>query len=264
MKIAIASTSSAPTESEIRLSTELGFPLIELPPPHSPNEVKSEVKNEVNDFDYVLTYRDQKLQLQNISNATPGELCVDFLDARLNYRANSAIRGQNIVKALGIKGSDRPVVLDATAGLGKDAFLMASLGCKVTLLERSAVVHALLADGLTRVGYGDETSAILARMDLHLGDLLKFTADSQQFDVVYLDPMFEARRKTAKVKKDMAFLQNLLGHQTDGAEMLAAAKRLASKRVVVKRAKLSPHLDLDKPDIEFKGSSSRYDVYLIN
>ena len=256
MKIAVVSTGSESAESANLLSTELGFPLIELPPSYSPSEA--------GDFDYLLSYRAQKLQLQNVSNAALGELCVDFLDARLNHRANSAIRSQNIAKALGIKGAKRPAVLDATAGLGKDAFLMASLGCKVSLLERSAVVHALLADGLTRAGYGEEISTILQRMDLHLGDLLEFVADARQFDVVYLDPMFEARRKSAKVKKDMALLQNLLGHQTDGAELLAAAKLLASRRVVVKRAKLSPHLGVDKPDIEFKGSSSRYDVYLIN
>jgi 16S rRNA (guanine1516-N2)-methyltransferase len=154
--------------------------------------------------------------------------------------------------------------LDATAGLGKDAFLIASLGCEVSLLERSAVVHALLADGLARTGYyGEEIGAILGRMKLHFGDLLEFVADSQQFDVVYLDPMFPERRKSAKVKKDMAALQQLLGHQADGAELLDCAKLLAKKRVVVKRAKLSPHLGSGKPDIEFKGSSSRYDVYII-
>ena len=100
-------------------------------------------------------------------------------------------------------------------------------------------------------------------MNLHFGDLMEFVADSKQFDVVYLDPMFPERRKSAKVKKDMAALQQLLGHQTDGAELLDYAKLLAKKRVVVKRAKLSPHLGPGKPDIVLKGSSSRYDVYLI-
>ncbi len=126
------------------------------------------------------------------------------------------------------------------------------------------MIHALLADGLARTGYyGEEIGAILGRMKLHFGDLLEFVADSQQFDVVYLDPMFPERRKSAKVKKDMAALQQLLGHQADGAELLDCSKLLAKKRVVVKRAKLSPHLGSGKPDIEFKGSSSRYDVYII-
>lgn len=241
----------------MKLSADLDLPTLELPSSYSPRDVS--------DFDYLLAYRDSRLMLQATGDAQASKLCVDFSDAKLNYRANSSIRNQNIAKALGLKGGLRPVVLDATAGLGKDAFLMASLGCEVSLLERSALVHALLADGLTRADYyGEEIAAILERMNLHFGDLLEFVADSTQFDVVYLDPMFPERRKSAKVKKDMALLQQLLGHQTDGAQLLDCAKRLAKKRVVVKRAKLSPHLGPDKPDIEFKGSSSRYDVYLIN
>jgi len=257
VKVAVARTGSDSAEREIKLSADLDLPTLELPSSYSPRDVS--------DFDYLLVYRDSRLILQGTGDARTGELCVDFSDAKLNYRANSSIRHQNIAKALGLKGGQRPAVLDATAGLGKDAFLMASLGCEVSLLERSALVHALLADGLTRSGYyGEEIAAILGRMNLHFGDLLEFVTDSKQFDVVYLDPMFPERRKSAKVKKDMALLQQLLGHQSDGAELLDSAKRLAKKRVVVKRAKLSPHLGSGNPDIEFKGSSSRYDVYLIN
>ena len=255
MKVAVVTSGSGSSEREIKLSTDLGFPTIELPFSYS--------YREVSDFDYLFAYRDSRLILQGTGDTESGELCVDFSDAKLNNRANSSIRSQNISKALGLKGGMRPVVLDATAGLGKDAFLMASLGCEVSLLERSILVHALLRDGLSRAGYyGKEIAAILLRMKLHFGDLLEFETSSKQFDVVYLDPMFPQRRKSAKVKKDMALLQQLLGHQTDGAELLDAAKLLAKKRVVVKRAKLSPHLGLGKPHIEFKGSSSRYDVYL--
>lgn len=256
MKVAVVRIGSDSTEQEIKLSTDLQLPLVELPSSYSPGEV--------NDFDYLLAFRDSKLILQSTGDAQIGETCVDFSDAKLNYRANSSIRNQNIAKALGLKGNQRPTILDGTAGLAKDAFLMASLGCEVTLLERSPLVHALLTDGLNRSGYyGEEITVILNRMNLYFGDLLEFAAPSKQFDVVYLDPMFPQRRKSAKVKKDMALLQQLLGFQTDGAQLLDCAMLLAKKRVVVKRAKLSPHLGLDKPDIEFKGSSSRYDVYLI-
>lgn len=255
MKVAVARTGSGSAQRELELSRDLGVPLIELPAP--------DTARGASDFDYLLVYQDLRLLLQSTKDDQMGELCVDFSDAKLNYRANSSIRNQNIAKALGLKGGQRPTVLDATAGLGKDAFLIASLGCEVSLLERSDLVHALLADGLTRSGYyGAEISAVLGRMNLHFGDLLEFEAGSEKFDVVYLDPMFPERRKSAKVKKDMALLQRLLGHQTDGAELLNAAKLLAKKRVVVKRAKLSPYLGPGKPDIEFKGSSSRYDVYL--
>ena len=215
------------------------------------------------DFDYFLVYQQARLTLQSTAAEHGAELCVDFSDPKLNYRASRGIRSQNIAKALGVKGEHRPRVLDATAGLGKDAFLIASLGCQVSLLERSPIVHALLDNGLRREGfYGAEILAILARMDLRFADLFDLPVESRDFDVVYLDPMFPERRKSAKVKKDMASLQQLLGQQSDGDEMLVHARQLAKKRVVVKRAKLSPQLGPDKPDIQFKGSSSRYDVYL--
>jgi 16S rRNA (guanine1516-N2)-methyltransferase len=168
------------------------------------------------------------------------------------------------VKAIGAKGALRPTVLDGTAGLGKDAFLLASLGCEVLLLERSKIVHALLQDGLSRARNSNvELAAITGRMELLYTDFMKFTASEREFDVVYLDPMFPERKKSAKVKKDMALLQQLLGHESDNAKLLEHARKLAKKRVVVKRAKLSPHISSEKPDIEFKGSSSRFDVYLM-
>lgn len=256
MKVAVARTAADSSERATELAAELELPIIEFSATDSPAEVS--------ELDFLLAYRDSRLVLQSLREGQSGELCVDFNDAKLSYRAKSSIRNQNIAKALGIKGGKRPSVLDATAGLGKDAFLMASLGCEVSMLERSVLVHALLADGLNRVSYyGEETAAILQRMELRFGDLLEFEEAARRFDVVYLDPMFPERRKSAKVKKDMALLQQLLGYQTDGAPLLDAARRIARKRVVVKRAKLSPHLGAGKPDIEFKGSSSRYDVYLI-
>jgi 16S rRNA (guanine1516-N2)-methyltransferase len=252
MKIAVLRTDADRTQHASDLAAQFELPLIDLPA-------------DAKEFDYFFAYQDAKLVLQSVKAELDGKLCVDFSDAKLNYRANSAIRSQNIAKALGIKGEQRPRVLDATAGLGKDAFLIASLGCDVSLLERSPLVHALLSDGLSRQGcYSSETLAILARMTLRLADVLDLSAEPREFDVVYLDPMFPQRRKSAKVKKDMALLQQLLGHQSDGDELLAHARRLAKKRVVVKRAKLSPQLGPDKPDIQFKGSSSRYDVYLQN
>lgn len=255
MRVAVLGTAGS-QEREARLATELNLPIVQLPASDSPQEA--------GEIDFLFVFRESRLVLQSTSAEQPGELCVDFADAKLNYRAQSSIRSQNIAKALGIKGGVRPSVLDATAGLGKDAFLIASLGCSVALLERSTVVHALLRDGLTRSPYyDDETAATLKRMELRCADLLEIAQAVPQYDVVYLDPMFPARRKSAKVKKDMALLQHLLGHQSDGEQLLGAAKSLARKRVVVKRAKLSAHLSADKPDIEFKGSSSRYDVYLV-
>lgn len=214
-------------------------------------------------YDYFLVYENSTLGLRSTDPKCPGVLSVDFSAATLKYRVKNSIRSQNIVKAIGIKSVVRLKVLDATAGLGKDAFLLASLGCEMLLLERSAIVHALLQDGLKRAAQNnDETAMAVAKMNLLCSEFMEFDAGVGQFDVVYLDPMFPPRRKSAKVKKEVALLQQLLGHEADNANLLEHALLVARKRVVVKRAKLSPHLGSVKPDIEYKGSSSRYDVYL--
>ncbi|MGL9773657.1 MAG: class I SAM-dependent methyltransferase [Sodalis sp. (in: enterobacteria)] len=56
-----------------------------------------------------------------------------------------------VAKAVGIKGQGLPDVVDATAGLGRDAFVLACLGCRVQMFERHPVMAALLKNGLRRV-----------------------------------------------------------------------------------------------------------------
>lgn len=257
MKIALVHSGSNPVERESVLAERLGLSLLQTSSLRPPAGTGTE------QFDFYLQYDSEGLGLRSTAADAPGTVRVDFSDARLNYRVGNAARNQNIVKAIGIKGKYRPFVLDATAGLGKDAYLFASLGCEVQMLERSAVVHALLEDGLRLALAGkEELASVAERMHLQHADFLDIAADSAQFDVVYLDPMFPSRNKSAKVKKDMYLLQKLLGHEENSSRLLSAALPLARKRVVVKRGKLSPWLTSEKPDIEFKGSSSRYDVYL--
>ncbi len=255
MRVAVASPEQGPAQQAKRLADSLLLPLVAIQ--QLPGD------QGLQDYDYFLAYENSILGLRSTDTKHPGVLCVDFTDPKLNYRVKSSIRNQDIIKAIGVKGAVRPKVLDATAGLGKDAFLFASLGCEVLLLERSIIVHALLEDGLRRATQ-DRTgaAAVVSRMNLLRGEFIEFTAEARQFDVVYLDPMFPARRKSAKVKKDMAMLQQFLGHEADNGHLLEQAKILAQKRVVVKRAKLSPYLGSKTPHIEYKGNSSRYDVYL--
>ena len=252
MKIAVVHSESNPAKQETLLAQHLGLPLLPI----------TDVS--VGALDYYLQHDAMGLGLHSTQSDASGAVRVDFSDGKLNFRAANATRNQNIVKAMGIRGADRPHVLDATAGLGKDAYLLASLGCDVQMLERSVIVHALLEDGLRRaMAASDEIARTARKLQLHNVDFLELASGSEQFDVVYLDPMFPLRNKSARVKKDMYLLQKLLGHDENNSELLAVAVKLARKRVVVKRAKLSPHISAEKPDIEFKGSSSRYDVYLI-
>lgn len=189
---------------------------------------------------------------------------VDFLSSSAEYRRlHGGGAGQAVAKAVGLKKRKEMTVLDATAGLGRDAFVMASLGARVSMLERNRVVHLLLKDGLDRLKNSVELEEISNRLNLIDGSLLKPDSISLSgpFDVVYLDPMFPERSKSAKVKKDMALFHDLVGADLDADGLLRPALDLAEYRVVVKRSKKAPCLAGKKPATALVGKSSRFDIY---
>ncbi len=191
---------------------------------------------------------------------------VDFVGGKAGHRRKfGGGRGQDIAKAVGLNKGVTPSVLDATGGLGRDAFVLASLGCHVTIIERSPVVAALLADGLRRGREAAETGDIINQMSLIQANAVEWMKTQSplegRFDVVYLDPMFPHREKSALVKKEMRLFQELLGDDPDADLLLAPALTVACHRVVVKRPRLAPDLDGQKPDYRLVGKSCRYDVY---
>uniref|UniRef100_UPI0018E065C1 class I SAM-dependent methyltransferase n=1 Tax=Marinimicrobium alkaliphilum TaxID=2202654 RepID=UPI0018E065C1 len=205
--------------------------------------------------------------LQPTGCKAPGAVRVDFAGGAVDHRRRfGGGKGQMIAKAVGLKAGVYPRVLDATAGLGRDAFVLASLGCQVELFERSPVVATLLADGLARAyAEGDsELRGIVARMTLHAQDARSALADWTQPwrpDVVYLDPMFPERQKSAQVKKEMALFHDLVGRDDDAGDLLAPALALAHYRVVVKRPRKAPFLAGVEPGYQLAGKTSRYDIY---
>lgn len=199
-------------------------------------------------------------------NSKP-DICIDFASASNNYRRlHGGGRGQAIVKAVGLKTYGLPlVIIDATAGLGQDAFVLACVGCKVTMFERSPVIAELLADALNRGSATAEISGIIANMQLIHGDaiqLLNSLASHQYPDVIYLDPMFPLRNKTSLVKKQMRILKELVGEDLDADQLLAIACSVAKRRVVVKRPKNAPFLNNITPHASQVGKSNRFDIYM--
>ena len=220
----------------------------------------------------VLMQSEAHLALKQLDEPKVGEVLVDFSSDALTFRRlHGGGKKEAVAKAVGLKGQSDWRVLDATAGLGRDAFVLASLGCNVDMIERSPVVAALLADGLERAQHSAELSAWLPeRMRLHHGIAIDLMANwcnepaNLAPDVVYLDPMFPHRKKSAAVKKEMRLFQQLLGPDEDADGLLAPALALAKKRVVVKRPAGAPFLAQQKPHIEMQGKANRFDVYLIN
>lgn len=213
---------------------------------------------------YLLQQADRLVLCQAGPDA-PGPVFVDFVAGRAAHRRKfGGGRGQPLARAVGLKKGWTPRVLDMTAGLGRDAFVLATLGCSVAMLERSAVVHALLADGLRRARQDPEVGEIAARMRLCCLDGRDYRPDSpgEPSDVVYLDPMYPHREKSAKVKKEMRLFQQLLGEDRDSDDLLDRALEIACHRVVVKRPVKAPPIGEQVPSFSIGSPNTRYDIYL--
>ncbi|MCO6550490.1 MAG: class I SAM-dependent methyltransferase [Gilliamella sp.] len=216
------------------------------------------------DLPFTLTQQENHLALQKTDEPKLGAIIVNFLSGAMAHRCQfGGGRGEAIAKAVGIKGKYLPTIVDATAGLGRDAFVLASLGCYVTMFERHPVVAALLADGLQR-GYQDPKIGDWLQQRLQLNyssSQIGLNSQLEKPDVVYLDPMFPHRQKSALVKKEMRIFQLLVGSDNDADSLLEPARQLAKKRVVVKRPGYAPFLANQKPTAEIKTKNHRFDIY---
>ncbi|GAA5192586.1 class I SAM-dependent methyltransferase [Ferrimonas gelatinilytica] len=217
------------------------------------------------DAPFRLVFEQDRLRLYDRRQPKLGAIEVDLSGGAAAHRRKfGGGRGQSIAKAVGLKGGACPSVVDATAGLGRDAFVLASLGCSVTLLERHPVVAALLEDGLRRAGEDEEIGHwVRSRMRLFPGNSLEALADLEiQPEVVFLDPMYPHRAKSAQVKKEMRVFQDLVGSDDDADGLLAPALALASKRVVVKRPDYAEDLAGRPPTMVIATKKNRFDVYV--
>lgn len=216
--------------------------------------------------DLYLTFENNTLALQDGSQPKEGAVWVDFASDALTYRRkHGGGKQESIAKAVGVKGQNTPYVVDATGGLGRDAFVLVSLGCRVCLLERSPVVAALLENGLQRASQHEQLKEWLPQLlSLKHGNSVKLMDKwkEEKPDVVYLDPMFPHKKKSALVKKEMRLFQKLLGGDADANELLAPALQLTQKRVVVKRPASAPFLAEQKPNTSIISKKHRFDLYL--
>lgn len=191
---------------------------------------------------------------------------VDFVGGKNAHRRQfGGGCGQPFARAIGLKKGKRPTVIDATAGFGRDAFVLAALGCQIHLLERQPWIAALLQDGLNRANKNADTAEISQRMTLIYADAImhfKQLKPTDKPDVIYLDPMYPSRDKSALVKKDMRLLHQLAGADMDSEHLLKSAQAMANKRVVVKRPSSAPYIATHKPQAEISGKTTRYDIYI--
>ncbi len=228
------------------------------------------------EFTHILNLDESGLSLQGLE-LKAGETHkqptrVDFQDASLLYRKNSFGKHQGLGKAVGLNKHEPMQVLDATAGLGRDAFILASMGCEVTMLEQSPLIYSLIFDGLKRAASADDATlkGILHKMSLHHAkaqDWFEEITQGKQAkpDVIYLDPMFPPRSKNANVKRDIGLLQEVLGFDDDSNSLLEAAKDCAKHRIVIKRpGSKSSKASKEglKPSFVVPGKTAHFEVYV--
>jgi 16S rRNA (guanine1516-N2)-methyltransferase len=226
------------------------------------NDIKTLIdENNFEQSEYILFYSDKNLCLKK-SGSKIGEISVDFLSTQFKNRlAKSTINNELIAKAVGIKSKNFNV-FDATAGLGQDAFVLAYLGCNVTLCENNKTIWALLYDGLNRAKQHEAYSKITQRITLlnPNNSIIYLKNCTEKYDVIYLDPMFPPKKKNALPSKAMQYLSEIADY-FDENELFEISMKNATKRVVVKRQRHSPYISNIKPDISFKSAACRFDVY---
>ncbi len=219
-------------------------------------------------FQYFLYLNNDRLELHSLKYKKQSAVCIDFLKGKTRHRRlYGGGKGQDLAKAIGIKKIPNATVIDATAGLGRDAFVLASIGCHVTLLERNPVIYSLLKNALERVYHSDDQQVkeICVRMRLinaNASAYLLAQKKSDCADVIYLDPMFPSRKKSAKVKKEMSYFHDIVGEDEDSDGLLKLAIGCAGKRIVVKRPRLAKELAELKAQFSITGKSTRYDIYM--
>jgi len=203
--------------------------------------------------------------------AEKGQHCLyaDFLQGPLGYRRqHGAGLKQAIAVAVGLKNRNQKLsILDVTAGLGRDAFILATMGCHVHLIERSPVIAELLLDGLERARKDPAVAPIIHNMKVLIMDAMTFLRNLKETelpDIIYLDPMFPERGKSALNKIEMRIIREIVGDDLDAEALFVLALTKAKKRVVVKRPKLAPPLSNYPPNFVVKGKSNRYDVYTLH
>lgn len=208
---------------------------------------------------FFLVYIQDKISL--MQRGHKARIDVDFTTGKIAHRIRF---GGKELLARAVNVRENRFVWDATAGMGQDAFVLAALGANVCLFERHPLVAALLADGLSRASEHVPSHDIAQRMSLYFGsftDNLFRQPEYPQPQVVYLDPMFPERKKSAAVNQAMQYFQAAVGEDNDATEYLTQARKVAVKRVVFKRPKWAKAL-IDDVAYFYEGKNTRFDVYL--
>lgn len=178
---------------------------------------------------------------------------VDFDSKQLNFRSNAHLNAELIIKAVLGKKKQPTTIMDCTAGFGNDSYLLSLTGSQISAYESNPLMNALLKDGLNR--------AAISNITLFKKDAMQHLKNSD-CQVIYIDPMYPATKKSAKNNKQMALLQSIIGHQAQMAsDLFELAKLSKAKKIVIKRPVKADFVSNIKPTSQISGKAARFDIY---
>ena len=187
----------------------------------------------------------------------------DFAETMMHRVTNGRLQHEMLVKAASSEKEGRKAI-DATAGLGEDAFLLAAQGYEVTLYEQNPVVAALLKDAIRRAKKNQILKDIAGRMKVVEADSVESMSKLlDPVDVIYLDPMFPARQKSSLINKKLQLIQKLEPPCSEETDLFDAALKVCPSRIIVKRPLKSECLAGREPSYTLKGKAIRYDCYVL-
>jgi 16S rRNA (guanine1516-N2)-methyltransferase len=188
---------------------------------------------------------------------------IDFLRGVSGFRLFGTQSYRHpLARSIGVTPKKMPTVIDATAGLGRDAFLLAQLGCHVTMIERCPLVFFLLADAMSAAANSSPAAAgVVSRMELIHADA-KDLLPMLTCDTIYIDPMHPVKKKSALSKADMRALRGIVGTDDDGEMLVKVALRSSCDKVVVKWPSASLSMrGLPLPSHSISEGSIRFDTF---
>jgi len=225
-----------------------------------------DMDNTISTSHFQLQLSEQHLQLVDNQNSHFAPLVIDFIAGKAAHRRlYGGGKSQLLAKAVGLNKGFKAKIIDATAGLAQDSFVLACLGCKIIMLERSPILAAMLDNALQKARLDSEVNEIISSINLIHTNSIRYLCDTlieSKPDIIYLDPMFPDKKGHALVKKEMQYLQHLVGKDIDSSQLLSCAIKQAKYRVVVKRPAKAPYLDGQKPQLELASKKQRFDIYI--
>lgn len=157
---------------------------------------------------------------------------------------------------------ENPIAIDATAGMGEDAFLIAANGYDVTLHEQNPVIALLLKDAIRRAKRQPVLKDIVNRMHVVEGDSVEILSNRlDPVDLIYLDPMFPGRQKSGLIGKKLQLIQKMEAPCSEEDALFDAAIKASPSKIIVKRPLKAPFLAGRKPNYSLDGKAIRYDCY---